>query len=378
LSQAYTPGLKRKEATLIRKTRMLPIPGKIIVDVGDTVSKDTVVAKAETLGEPEIVKVCAILGIDPDQIEKFMVKQEGDSVREGEAIACYRALFGLIKSDCFSPIEGTIESFSSITGQAIIRSHPKPIDIDAYIPGKVVRIIQDEGVVIETYAAFIQGAFGIGGESHGEIKMVSETPSDVLTGDRITPDCEGKVLVGGSMVTAEALKKALEVGARGMLVGGVMDEDLTDFLGYRIGVAITGHEKTGLTLVATEGFGRMNMLEKTFRILQRNEGRTACINGATQIRAGVIRPEVIIPIPSPRDASAAPALAEEELSGGMEVGTFVRVIQEPYFGQVGHVCSLPSDLQHVETESTVRIVEVELESGERVVVPRANVEIIEE
>jgi hypothetical protein len=370
--------LKRKEATLIRKTRMLPIPGKIIVDVGDTVSKDTVVAKAETLGEPEIVKVCAILGIDPDQIEKFMVKQEGDSVREGEAIACYRALFGLIKSDCFSPIDGTIESFSSITGQAIVRSHPKPIDIDAYIPGKVVRVIQDEGVVIETYAAFIQGAFGIGGESHGEIKMASKTPSDVLTGDRIKPDCEGKVLVGGSMVTAKALKKALEVGARGILVGGIMDEDLTDFLGYRIGVAITGHEKTGLTLVATEGFGRMNMLEKTFRILQRNEGRTACINGATQIRAGVIRPEVIIPIPSPGDASAASVLAEEELSGGMEVGTFVRIIQEPYFGQAGHICSLPSELQHVETESTVRIVEVELESGERVRVPRANVEIIEE
>ena len=376
MSQAYTPGLKRKEATMIRKTRMLPIPGKIVVGVGDVVSLDTIVAKAQTPGEPEIVKVCANLGIDPEQIERFMVKQEGDQVKENEVIASYRALFGLIKSDCVSPIDGILESASSITGQAIVRRHPKPIDIDAYIPGKVVDIIEDEGVVIETNAAFIQGAFGIGGENHGEIKVVSETPSDILTEKDVNADCKGKVLVGGSMVTVGALKRSIEVGVRGILVGGIMDEDLTDLLGYRIGVAITGHERIGLTLVATEGFGQMNMLEKTFHILQKYEGDVACINGATQIRAGVIRPEVIIPL-TDSEASSLRAL-EESLSSGMGVGTYVRIIQEPYFGDVGHVSNLPPELQGVETESSVRIVEIELENGRKVLVPRANVEIIEE
>ena len=376
MSQAYTPGLKRKEATMIRKTRMLPIPGKIVVGVGEVVSLDTIVAKAQTPGEPEIVKVCANLGIDPEQIERFMVKQEGDQVKENEVIASYRALFGLIKSDCVSPIDGILESASSITGQAIVRRHPKPIDIDAYIPGKVVDIIEDEGVVIETNAAFIQGAFGIGGENHGEIKVVSETSSDILTEKDVTADCKGKVLIGGSMVTAGALKRAIEMGVRGILVGGIMDEGLTDFLGYRIGVAITGHERIGLTLVATEGFGQMNMLEKTFHILQKYEGKVACINGATQIRAGVIRPEVIIPL-TDSEASSLRAL-EESLSSGMGVGTYVRIIQEPYFGDVGHVSNLPPELQGVETESSVRIVEIELENGRKVLVPRANVEIIEE
>lgn len=368
--------MKRKEATLISKTRMLPIPGNIIVGVGDTVSLDTIVAKAETPGEPEIVKVCANLGIDPEEIKKYMVKREGDEIKENEVLASYRALFGLIKSDCISPIEGVVESISPITGQAIVRRHPKPLDIDAYIPGKVVDVIEDEGVVIETYAAFIQGAFGIGGENHGEIKVVSDSPSDILTEDDVTPDCKGKVLVGGSMVTSAALKKSLEMGVRGILVGGIMDKDLTDFLGYRIGVAITGHEKIGLTLVATEGFGQMNMLEKTFHILQSNVGKTACINGATQIRAGVIRPEVIIPLLGSDAASLRSS--DEGPSGGMVPGTFVRIIQEPYFGDVGHVSNLPSELQNVETESAVRIMEIELEDGRKVMVPRANVEVIEE
>jgi len=202
MSQAYTPGLKRKESLLIRKTRMLPIPGKLIVNVGDTVAMDTIVARANTPGEPEIVKVCSLLGIDPGEIEKYMTKKEGDSVNADDIIASYRALFGLIKSDCTSPINGTLESVSTITGQAIIRRHPMPININAYIPGKVIEIIQNEGVIIETHAAFIQGAFGIGGENHGEIKMASETPHDVLIEEQITSDCKGKVLIGGSMVTS--------------------------------------------------------------------------------------------------------------------------------------------------------------------------------
>jgi len=54
------------------------------------------------------------------------------------------------------------------------------------------------------------------------------------------------------------------------------------------------------------------------------------------------------------------------------------VISHPNFGALAKVISLPIDLQRVETESDVRVLEVELEDGQRVLVPRANVELIEE
>jgi len=69
--------------------------------------------------------------------------------------------------------------------------------------------------------------------------------------------------------------------------------------------------------------------------------------------------------------------AEDELSSGMKSGTKIRIIRKPYFGALGEVVSLPIELQKVESESSVRVIEIELESGERVIVPRANVEIIE-
>jgi hypothetical protein len=39
---------------------------------------------------------------------------------------------------------------------------------------------------------------------------------------------------------------------------------------------------------------------------------------------------------------------------------------------------LPAELQAVESGAMVRVLEVEFEGGEKVVVPRANVELIEE
>jgi hypothetical protein len=122
----------------------------------------------------------------------------------------------------------------------------------------------------------------------------------------------------------------------------------------------------------TEGFGEMAMNPRTLNLLKEFEGEEAAINGATQIRAGVLRPEIIIP-----HGRAGDVEAEDELSSGMKSGTKIRIIREPYFGALGEVVSLPVELQKIESESSVRVIEIELESGERVIVPRANVEIIE-
>jgi len=104
------------------------------------------------------------------------------------------------------------------------------------------------------------------------------------------------------------------------------------------------------------------------------EGSFVSMNGATQIRAGVIRPEIIIP----HEKLEGVKETGDVLDSGMVPGTLVRIIREPHFGSIGTVSSLPVQLQEVKTGSSVRVLEVELEDGRKVVVPRANVEIIEE
>ncbi len=370
---AYTPGLKVKRFMAVDKERKLPIQGKILVKVGDRVSSDTIVARTEVPGDPLLVKVTLLLGVDNDEIRDFMTKKEGDHVDEGEIIGRYRMLFGIINRQVTSPIEGVIESVSEISGQAIIRPDPVPVEVNAYIPGEVVEVMPGEGVVIETRDAFIQGILDVGGETHGTLRLAVESPEEELTADKISEEDKGRVVVGGSLITLGAFKRAVEVGAAGLVAGGMNYTDVTDIMGEAIGVAITGEEELGITLIITEGFGRMNMSHRTFQLLKSFDGQVAVINGATQIRAGVMRPEIIIPHEKETDEASG-----EELEAGMQPGTPVRIIREPYFGEIGTVASLPVELQKVETGSDVRVLVVKLDDGKKVTVPRANVEIIEE
>lgn len=372
-AHAYTPGLNVKRNATIVKTRRLPIRGDVIVDVGDTVEHDTVVAKTEISGDPEIVKAAMILDVEAEDLSKHLSKGVGDSVVEGERLAYRTSFFGLIKKELTSPMSGTIESISDHTGQMIIRGAPIPIEVEAYIPGRVVDVLPSEGAVIEANAAFIQGIFGIGGETHGKIRVAVETPDGELTADLIHDDDRGAVVVGGSMITSDAFRRGVEVGVSALVAGGVSHSDLIQFTGEEIGVAITGEEELGLSALITEGFGKMRMSQRTFELLKGFEGYEASVNGATQIRAGVLRPEIIIP-----HDERAELGSKEDLASGMVPGTKIRVIRQPYFGAIGEVHSLPVELQQLESESRVRVLDVELGDGSVVTVPRANVEIIEE
>jgi biotin carboxyl carrier protein len=371
-AHAYTPGLKVKRSMTVAKLRRLPLLGEVFVKKGDIVSYNEIVARTKISGDPQIVKVAMHLGLEPEDLSKYMNVKLGDSIEEGQQLASYNALFGLIKRQVEAPVSGTIESISEITGQVILRGSPIPVEIDAYIPGTVAEVIPREGAVIETNAAFIQGIFGIGPETHGDIKVLVEKNTDIINADLITVNDKDKVLIGGSMITLEALQKAVDVGVSAIVSGGIRHQDLTKFTGEEIGVAITGQEEVGLTVIITEGFGKMTMSQRTFDLLKSFENFRASVNGATQIRAGVLRPELIIPHEDREDEKS------EALSQGMMPGTPIRIIRQPYFGAIGKVYSLPVELQSLESESKVRVLNVELDNGDVVTVPRANVEIIEE
>jgi len=336
-----------------------------------------VVARTSVPGGVEIVKLVHLLGIDPDDVGRYLRKKVGDSVEKDEVIAEKKGLLGMFRSIATSPTTGVIQHVSELTGQVTISEPPVPIEIKAYVPGQVEKVLPNEGVIVRTDAALIQGIFGVGGETHGEIMFAVDSPDGMLTVDRIQDNYAGKIIVGGSLVKVEALRKAASLGVKGVVVGGIEDKDLSDFMGYEIGVAITGHENVGLTLIVTEGFGRMRMSDRAFNLLGRLQGREAAINGATQIRAGVIRPEIIVPEPEAQRAISASEVSFVAQKG-MEPGMAVRIIREPDFGRIGRIANLPVDLQVVETESPVRVLEVELEDGRTVTVPRADVEIIEE
>lgn len=377
MAHAYTPGLKVTEGMTIQKERRLPLEGEVLVETGTTVKAEDVVAKADLPGNVQLLNVANLLSVPPEEVAEHVLKSVGETVSEDEIIATTKGLFGLFKSQARSPIDGTIETISDVTGQVILREPPIPVEVKAYTDGTVTEVLPNEGVTVETYGTYIQGIFGIGGETIGNLTVVAESPDDTLTAEQILSEHQDNILVGGSLVTTDAIQEAIQNGVKGIIAGGIDDADLRELLGYELGVAITGSEEIGITLVITEGFGSIAMAEQTFTLLKAREGMQTSINGATQIRAGVVRPEILIPWVSD-GAETAEEGKDGSTEGILEVGSLVRIIREPYFGQLGRVTELPVELQNLETEAQVRVLRVELADGQQTTLPRANVEAIED
>ncbi len=368
---AYTPGLLVTEHTVIRKVRRLPLQGEVLVRAGQRVGAEDVVARAMLPGNIQVVRGTERLGVGVDELKRLLKKGVGDAVSKGDVLAETKGFLGLFGAKLTAPVDGVIEYLSPITGTLGLREHPTPLNLTAYIDGVVDEVMPEEGVVVSTEGALVQGIFGVGGERRGRLRVVADGPGDALDDARLTPDCAGCVLLGGATANVAHLRRAAALGAVGLIVGAVSDAVLRAYLGYDIGVAITGQEDVPLTLILTEGFGQLAMAERTFALLRALEGGMASLNGATQIRAGVIRPEIIVP--QRAAAAAAPAPQGSELL----LGVRVRLIREPYFGRFATVTGLPPELHQIETEAMVRVAEVRLDDGQRVLVPRANVEILQ-
>lgn len=380
MAHAYTPGLKVLEKSIVRKRRSLPLVGNVLVKGGDIVCTDTVVAKTELPGKVYSINVINKLGISPGRINDFMLRKQGDSVRKDEPLAESKPWLKFLKVSCPSPIDGSVENISTVTGQVLLREAPRPVQVNAHIDGRVVETIDGEGVTIEAPATFVQGIFGVGGETSGELSVPVTDRKASLTASDIDESLRGKIVVAGAFLDYEALRRSIEIGVNGIIVGGFDDGTLKEILGYDIGVAITGTESIGITVIITEGFGKIEIAQKTFELLRARSGAQASINGATQIRAGVVRPEIIIPYPD--EIGVIPAIdgdggRDVTAHKGLVVGDPVRIIRSPLFGKIGIVDRLTSDPQLIETESRLRVMDVRLQDGTVSTIPRANIEAIE-
>jgi hypothetical protein len=374
MAHSYTPGLTVTEQTVIRRRRQLPLPGTVLVAVGDLVQADQQVARAELPGKVYPLNLANQLGVAPDEIKEYLIKKEGEPVRKDEILAENKPLIKWFKTEIKSPITGTVESLSTITGQVLLREPPRVLELLAYVDGTVVEVQPRQGVTVEAQCSLVQGIFGIGGETSGILAIAVAKPDEALTPAHVKADMKGKIVVGGSFLSAETMARAKEIGVAGLVVGGIHDKDLRALLGYDLGVAITGTEQVGFTLILTEGFGTIPMAQKTFALLSAHAGEKAAISGATQIRAGVIRPEIIIAKPAGAAQFGVAALPQRE---GIRIGDPVRIIRDPLFGKIGEVSALPADLQKIPTESDARVLEVRFPDGRIAVIPRTNIEVIE-
>ena len=85
-----------------------------------------------------------------------------------------------------------------------------------------------------------------------------------------------------------------------------------------------------------------------------------------------MRPEILVP----RTVGRRRRRPAGDVTG-MDIGSLLRCIRGDHFGRIGRITALPAQLQELGSESHARVLEVEIEGVGRVILPRANVELIE-
>jgi len=339
--------------TSIRHERLLPVNGRVIVHVNQKVTPLDVVAEANFGQHHLLIDAASALGVQTTVAQDLIQVKTGQIIARGQVIA---QRIGLIPQILRAPASGRVILVGN--GRVLMVVGEETFELRAGIPGMVSRHITERGVEILFTGALVQGVWGNGQMGLGLMLPVTETPSEVLSIERIDVGLRGSVLLAAYCNDAAVLEAAGDLPVRGMILGSLSPA--------LIPLAL----KMQYPIVVVEGFGPIPMNNSAFKLLTTNAKREATLNAQPFDRYSGLRPEIYIPLPVTEELP----VPREEAS--FVVGQTVHVTQSPLPGAVGTLTNLLPGLTTMPSGLHLAAAEIKLESGERIVAPLANLEVI--
>lgn len=354
MATAYYPTETRvMKLTFIRRERLLPGPGEILVSQGQRVEPSDVVARSEANEQYRVLDMARLLRTSASKVPNYMRRKVDEVVKPGDVIA------GRGTRRVRSPIAGTIVHIDAHDGRVAIEVTQEPVNVLAHIKGTVGNILGSRGVVVETAGALIQAVWGVGQEGFGVLRVVSETPGGALKTSAIDHRAHGNVVVAGGWPTDDALDQAQHFQLRGLIVGSIE------------GRLIEKATRLPFPIIVTEGSGHIAMSTPIFELLQSHEGREASFSADVRTRGGVKRPEIVIPLLS----DTRPSMPSSQPTP-LTIGARVRAVRGMHMCMVGVVTEIPPRSQRIETGTRVAGAQVRFDSGMTAFVPFANLEVL--
>lgn len=339
--------------TTIVRERLLPISGEVIARLQQKVTAGEVVAETRWSREHALLDVARILGVSPAAADKLIKCKVDDQVTASAEIAVGRGMF---PKSVRVPKDGRVVAVGG--GQVLLEVGETKIELRAGIPGTVVEVIPNRGVVIQTSGGLVQGVWGNGRVDAGLLINLMEGPETVLVPGRIDVSLRGSIILGGMIRTAETLQALAELPARGLIASSIQPSLLSKAREMRFPILVT------------DGVGTFPMNTAAYKLLSTNAKREVALNAEVFDRYTGARPEVFIPLP----ISSEPPLPNE-----VEVfapGLQVRMRRPPAMGMIGSIVSIKPGLTILPSGLRAQAAEVKLENNETVIVPLVNMEVV--
>jgi hypothetical protein len=340
--------------TSIVRERVLPLAGKVNVNVNQRVSPTDVIAEARFAREHMLFDVARTFGVSIKDADKMIKVKEGDRLTEDALVA---ESGGLVARRIKAPRPGRVMVAGG--GQVLMEVGEARIELRAGLSGTVIRVVPDRGAVIRTTGALAQGVWGNGRVEGGTMVSLLEKPEDVLTSDRLDVSLRGSVILGGHVRDLETLKIAGEMPVRGLILSSLNPSLIQPAMQMRYPILVL------------DGFGVVPMNSIAYKLLTTNNKREVTVNAEFPDRyIGGGRPEAIIPLTVPGEPDEP---NDYEL---FSAGQQVRMRRPPFAGMIGSITNLPDGLSKLASGLSAPAAEVKLENGTNALVPLVNLEVV--
>ncbi len=339
--------------TSIRRERLLPAPGRVTARVDQKVSLQDVVAETSLGQEHLLIDVAGTLGLAAEAAQQLIQVKAGERVAKDQPLAQKK---GFIRQVVRAPASGRVILAGS--GRILMETGEGNLELRAGIPGRVTHVITERGVEITFNGALVQGVWGNGRLGLGLMIPVLTLPDEPLHADKMDVSLRGSILLAGHCSDPAALQAAGDLPVRGLIVGS-----LSPLL---IPLAL----QMPYPIVVIDGFGLRPMDDVAYKLLTTSAKREVSLNAEPFVLQTGVRPEIYIPLP----VSEEPPLPRELQTFAPDQS--VRLRRAPKAGAVGTLTSLLPGLTTMPSGLRVAAAEVNLSSGEQIIVPLANLEIL--
>jgi hypothetical protein len=336
----------------ILRTCALPFAGSVLVRTGQEVSAGEPIAEIKMPERYQVFDVVNGLKINPKHIDRHIERLVGEPVKAGDVVA---QKTGLISRIFRASQNGMVVAVRD--GRITLALGEKKLQVLATYPGTVVEIIPERGAVVAVQGMLLQGVWGNGLNSSGELVILD---AEAHSPDKKRPsgDLQGKIVAAQHAADLESFASLLNRKPAGLVLGSVMPE---------VQPALQNAPVPVMLLV---GYGEFEIDALSAAMLRQMEGQFVYLNANEPDPSEHSRPDLILP----GKAQVSPGLFHEELR--LEVGKHVRLLGKPYTGNTGVIVELPEEPEKFASGLVMRAVVVQREDEQIIRIPRENVELI--
>ena len=343
------------ELTSIKRERVLPVAGNVLVRRMQKVAPNDVIVVAPMAPEFILIDVAQGLRASPSKADELLQRQGGEELVKGDVIA---GPIGVFKRVIRAPQAGQVKIAGE--GKVLFEVEAPTYELQAGMEGTVTNIIPERGAIIETRGALVQGIWGNGKITYGIIQPVSNDLLQELVPEQLNIGFRGTIISAGFCRNPNVLEAAGNIPIRGMILGSMSS------------ALIPLAKSADFPIMLIDGFGNKPMNRAAENILIANKDKNVALNAQVYDPFQGNYPEAIISQITKSDPALPPT------TDSLKAGKRVIIVNGLLASRIGKIEEILPKKGILPSGVTTRVASVILSGDEMVEIPLTNLEIITE